>query len=114
MFDSRRYIELSIGKVDLRESLIEFGEAVDPIICGEPEGYVQRAKEFLKKHLCAHTCKTLACNRTMAACDIAAAVGDGLVSSLGGNPSFTVVLLWKVATALASAGLPQILQCSAC
>jgi hypothetical protein len=103
--------------VDLNDALRELGECVHPVILGDPEGYTEKAREFLRFNLCVRLrlCELLSEKGLSSFLDTAAMIADLLhVAVFGVNPQYPAVVVWKVAAGLARFGLPATLGCVPC
>jgi hypothetical protein len=101
--------------VDLGDALVGLGESVNPVILGDPEGYIERAKEFLRCNLCPSPCQVLAAEGFTSFVDTAGIIADMLhVAVYGVNPHYSAAVVWKAAAALARYGLPATLGCVPC
>lgn len=112
MTDRRAEIR-SYCQLDTESVLQEFGEQVHPVVLGEPDGYIAKAKETLRDALCPHTCQFLSNERLTDVIDVALAVGDRLIDAFSPT-KIPTALIWKTATVCAKAGLPMLFQCAGC
>jgi hypothetical protein len=101
--------------VELDGALQALGESVHPVILGEPEGYIAKAKEFLRSHICPGACETLSSKGFSSFIETAGAIADMLhVAVYGVNPQYSAAVVWNAAAALAKFGLPATLGCVPC